>query len=29
LDVPDVINVPGSDKAVVVFKPDTPVAWSF
>jgi dihydroorotase len=29
LDAPDRIDVPGGDKAVVVFKPDTPVNWSF
>jgi dihydroorotase len=29
LQVPDVIEVPGSDKSVVVFRPDTAVNWSF
>jgi dihydroorotase len=29
LDVPERIDVPGGDKSVVVFRPDTPVGWSF
>jgi dihydroorotase len=29
LDAPERIEVPGSDKSVVVFRPDTPVEWSF
>src|SRR5258708_4999935 len=29
LEAPDRIDVPGGDKSVVVFRPDTPVGWSF
>ena len=29
LDAPERIDVPGGDKSVVVFRPDTPVEWSF
>ena len=29
LDTPERIDVPGGDKSVVVFRPDTPVGWSF
>jgi dihydroorotase len=29
LEAPERIDVPGSDKSVVVFRPDTPVGWSF
>ncbi|MFO1081645.1 MAG: dihydroorotase [Reyranellaceae bacterium] len=29
LAAPDRIDVPGSDKSIVVFHPDTPVGWSF
>jgi dihydroorotase len=28
LDAPERVDVPGSDKSVVVFRPDTPVNWS-
>ena len=28
LDGPERIDVPGSEKSVVVFRPDTPVNWS-
>ena len=29
LDVPDSIEVPAVNKSIVVFRPDTPVGWSF
>ncbi len=29
LEAPERIDIPGSDKSVVVFRPDTPVGWSF
>jgi dihydroorotase len=29
LDVPEQIEVPGGNKSIVVFRPDTPVGWSF
>jgi dihydroorotase len=29
LDAPERIDVPGGNKSVVVFRPDTPVEWSF
>jgi dihydroorotase len=29
LDVPETVDVPGADKNIVVFRPDTPVGWSF
>jgi len=29
LEAPERIDVPGSDRSVVVFRPDTPVGWSF
>ena len=29
LDVPERIEVPGGNKSIVVFRPDTPVGWSF
>ncbi len=29
LDVPEYVDVPGGDKNVLVFRPDTPVGWSF
>ena len=29
LDAPERIEVPGGDKSIVVFRPDTPVGWSF
>ena len=29
LEVPEQIEVPGGNKSIVVFRPDTPVGWSF
>jgi dihydroorotase len=29
LDAPEQIEVPGGNKSIVVFRPDTPVGWSF
>jgi dihydroorotase len=29
LDAPERIEVPGGNKSIVVFRPDTPVGWSF
>jgi dihydroorotase len=29
LQAPERIDVPGGNKSVVVFHPDTPVGWSF
>ncbi|HZQ00060.1 MAG TPA: dihydroorotase [Reyranella sp.] len=29
LEAPDKIDVPGGNKSIVVFRPDTPVGWSF
>jgi dihydroorotase len=29
LEAPERIEVPGGNKSVVVFQPDTPVGWSF
>jgi dihydroorotase len=29
LDAPESVDVPGMEKTIVVFRPDTPVGWSF
>ena len=29
LDAPEQVEVPGGNKSIVVFRPDTPVGWSF
>ena len=29
MDVPEQVEVPGGNKSIVVFRPDTPVEWSF
>ena len=29
LEAPERIDVPGANKSIVVFRPDTPVDWSF
>jgi dihydroorotase len=29
LDAPEKVDVPGGNKSIVVFRPDTPVGWSF